>query len=67
MSLMNSITYTPRMRSVRIMGGAKWGDVYRALQPYRIAVTGGRADTVGVAGLIIGGQWLYSHPAGMDG
>jgi hypothetical protein len=49
------------------MGGAKWGDVYRALQPYKIAVTGGRADTVGVAGLIIGGQWLYSHPAGMDG
>jgi FAD/FMN-containing dehydrogenase len=41
------------------MGGAKWGDVYKTLQPYGVAVTGGRSDTVGVGGFIIGGGLSY--------
>ncbi|KAL3430689.1 hypothetical protein BDV09DRAFT_189072 [Aspergillus tetrazonus] len=35
------------------------GDVYKALKPLGVVVPGGRADTVGVGGLLIGGGLSY--------
>ncbi|KAL4961389.1 FAD-binding oxidoreductase [Aspergillus stella-maris] len=61
-ALMNESTYHPERDSVSIMAGAKWGNVYKALKPLGIAVTGGRSDSVGVGGLIIGGGMSYFAP-----
>ncbi|KAL2855805.1 hypothetical protein BJX68DRAFT_253672 [Aspergillus pseudodeflectus] len=49
LALMNTTVHNPDTSSVTIMGGAKWGDVYKALQPHGVAVTGGRSDTHGLA------------------
>ena len=38
--------------------GCRWGDLYKKLDPMELAVVGGRVDTVGVAGLTIGGGSL---------
>ena len=35
--------------------GARWGSVYDTLSPLGVAVPGGRAATVGVGGLVLGG------------
>ncbi|KAL2787778.1 hypothetical protein BJX66DRAFT_327576 [Aspergillus keveii] len=59
LALMNSTVYNPDTSSVAVMGGAKSGDVYKTLQPYGVAVTGGRSDAVGVGGFIIGGGLSY--------
>lgn len=36
--------------------GARWGDVFTALDPYDVSVIGGRIPHVGVAGVILGGM-----------
>jgi FAD/FMN-containing dehydrogenase len=40
---------------VRVGGGAVWGDVARALQPYGLALSSGDTYSVGVGGLTLGG------------
>ncbi|MCU1422920.1 MAG: FAD-linked oxidase [Microbacteriaceae bacterium] len=40
---------------VRVGGGARWGDVAKALQPHDLALTSGDTTTVGVGGLTLGG------------
>ena len=40
---------------VRVGGGAVWGDVARALQPFGLAVSSGDTYSVGVGGLTLGG------------
>jgi FAD/FMN-containing dehydrogenase len=40
---------------VRIGGGAKWGAVAKALQPYGLAISSGDSADVGVGGIITGG------------
>ena len=40
---------------VRVGGGAVWGDVARALQPYGLAISSGDTYSVGVGGLTLGG------------
>ncbi|MCU1439496.1 MAG: hypothetical protein JWP85_493 [Rhodoglobus sp.] len=40
---------------VRVGGGARWGDVARALQQHDLVLTSGDTTTVGVGGLTLGG------------
>jgi FAD/FMN-containing dehydrogenase len=43
-------------RSVATVGpGAEWIEVYTALDPYGVAVVGGRGPTVGAGGFMLGG------------
>lgn len=41
--------------TVTFGAGLTWLQVYEALEPYGLAVTGGRVPSVGVAGLLLGG------------
>ncbi|KAL4995572.1 hypothetical protein BDV10DRAFT_202865 [Aspergillus recurvatus] len=59
LAFLNGTVYDEATSTASIMGGTKWGDVYKALQPLGVAVPGGRADTVGVGGLLIGGGLSY--------
>lgn len=52
---MNAATVDPGARTVTVQGGATWGDFDAACQPHRLAATGGRVSTTGVAGLSLGG------------
>lgn len=60
LSLMKSIRVDPAQRTVRVEGGATWGDVDRETQAFGLAATGGIVSTTGVAGLTLGGGlgWL---------
>ncbi|KAL4882296.1 hypothetical protein BJY04DRAFT_207140 [Aspergillus karnatakaensis] len=62
LAMMSQTIYDPTTSTVSIMTGARWGDVYTTLKPLGVAVTGGRSDSVGVGGLIIGGGWSYFAP-----
>ena len=52
---MNKTTLSDDKKTASIGPGAKWGDVYRTLNPLGYGVPGGRASTVGVSGLTTGG------------
>ena len=41
--------------------GARWGQVYDALTPQGFSVPGGRAATVGVGGLVLGGVFCDTN------
>lgn len=41
---------------VSVGGGARWVDVYKALDVLGLAISGGRAANVGVGGLTLGGK-----------
>ncbi|KAL4792633.1 hypothetical protein BDV19DRAFT_400448 [Aspergillus venezuelensis] len=62
LSMLNEMVYNPDSETLDIMAGANWGQVYQYLKPMGVAVTGGRSDTVGVGGLIIGGGMSYFAP-----
>lgn len=55
LSQMNSTTYNADNKTASIQPGARWGSVYKTLDALGVAVPGGRASTVGVAGLATGG------------
>jgi FAD/FMN-containing dehydrogenase len=42
--------------------GATWGNVYSYLEPFNLSVSGARAATVGVGGLLLGGGISYFGP-----
>lgn len=55
LSVMNSTVFNAQSAIASIEAGARWSSVYHTLKQYGLAVTGGRADSVGVGGLVIGG------------
>lgn len=56
LSKMHAVSYDEVENTVSIQPGARWGQVYEYLDEIGVAVAGGRAATVGVGGLILGGM-----------
>ncbi|KAI9868557.1 MAG: hypothetical protein M1830_005645 [Pleopsidium flavum] len=66
LSMMNSTTYYAKNNTAAVLPGARWKSVYSYLDAYGVAVAGGRASTVGVAGLVLGGgNSFYAGQKGM--
>ncbi len=60
LSLINGVHVDVKSQTVRVQGGATWGDVDRETQLFGLATAGGVVSTTGVAGLTLGGGfgWL---------
>jgi FAD/FMN-containing dehydrogenase len=56
---LRSIRVDPHARTVRVEGGATWGDVDHATHPFGLAVPCGFISTTGVGGLTLGGGSGY--------
>lgn len=58
---MNGVWVDTAGNTVRVQGGATWGQVDRETQQFGLAVPGGVVSTTGVAGLTLGGGigWLH--------
>lgn len=52
---MNATTYDARTSTASILPGSRWLQAYQTLDALGVTVPGGRAGTVGVAGLVLGG------------
>lgn len=57
LSAMRGIWVDPEACTVRVQGGATWGDVDRETQLYGLATPGGVISTTGVGGLTLHGGW----------
>ena len=55
LSRMRGVHVDPKTRTVRVQGGATWGDIDRETQLFGLAVPGGVVSTTGVAGLTLHG------------
>ena len=55
LSQMRGVTVDPATQTVRVQGGATWGDLDRETQLFGLAVPGGVVSTTGVAGLTLHG------------
>jgi FAD/FMN-containing dehydrogenase len=55
LSQMRGVHVDPTTRTVRVQGGATWGDCDRETQLFGLAVPGGVVSTTGVAGLTLHG------------
>lgn len=53
---MNSIEVSEDKLTTSVGTGARWGDVYKKLEPMGLIVVGGRDSSVGVGGFILGGK-----------
>lgn len=62
LGLFNEIELSDDRQLVDIGPGATWGLVYRTLAPYGLSVAGGRASSVGVGGLTLGGGLSFFSP-----
>jgi len=56
---MNAVRVDPKTQRVVVEGGATWGDVDHATQPFGLAVPAGIISTTGVGGLTLGGGFGY--------
>ncbi|KAI1871137.1 hypothetical protein JX265_006177 [Neoarthrinium moseri] len=66
LGLINQTEYVHEKKIAKIGAGSRWGEVYRALEPYDVTVPGGRTSTVGVAGFLTGGgNNFYSSMVGL--
>lgn len=59
LSGMRGIRVDPQERTVRVEGGATWGDVDHAAHAFGLAIPTGIISTTGVAGLTLGGGHGY--------
>jgi hypothetical protein len=59
LSRMRGIRVDPEAKTVRVEGGATWGDVDHATYPFHLAVPTGFVSTTGVGGLTLGGGTGY--------
>jgi FAD/FMN-containing dehydrogenase len=59
LSRMRGIRVDPNAKTVRVEGGAVWGDVDHATYPFGLAVPTGFISTTGVGGLALGGGVGY--------
>ena len=55
LSQMRGVTVDPAAGTVRVQGGATWGDADRETQLFGLAVPGGVVSTTGIAGLTLHG------------
>jgi FAD/FMN-containing dehydrogenase len=55
LSLMRNVEVDASSRVARAQGGATWGEVDGATQPFGLATPGGEVSTTGVAGFTLGG------------
>lgn len=56
---MTDVTFDPSTALASVQPGPGWVDVFAALQPYGVAVTGARDGDVGVGGFLTGGGNAY--------
>lgn len=59
LSRMRGVRVDPDEKTVRVEGGAVWGDVDHATYPFGLAVPSGFVSTTGVGGLTLGGGSGY--------
>ena len=55
----NKVIYHPNDKTVDVGAGLIWDEVYAALDPLNVTVTGGRLSGIGVAGLTLGCGYSY--------
>ena len=60
---MKSVSVSPDHKVTSAGPGSWWGDIYKKLDPMKLAVVGGRVFDVGIAGLTVGGgkSWFASQ------
>ena len=69
LSRMRGVRVDPEARTVRVEGGAKWGDVDHATHPFGMATPSGFISSTGVGGLTLGGGIGYlsrTHGLSLD-
>ena len=60
MRYMNNVTVAEDLKTASLGPGSRWGDVYKSLEPFGLTVAGGRDNSVGVGGFLLGGECLTS-------
>ena len=56
LSLMSTTVYNKEQSTASVGPGSRWINVYEVLDQLGVAIPGGRAGSVGVAGLTLGGE-----------
>jgi FAD/FMN-containing dehydrogenase len=59
LSPINHVEINPDNQTVKVGGGATWGEVDKVTQPHGLAVPGGVVSTTGIGGLTLGGGYGY--------